>query len=483
MGVKDAFLKVDRIENAEITELERIKNFNEFHKPMPFEERAKQASRCMNCGIPYCSFGKNIEGMTVGCPLHNLCPEFNDALSKKQMELALKRLLKTNPFPEFTSRVCPALCEKACVEGLNFKPVTTKDNEYEIIEYAFKKGLIKAKKDIGKNGKKIAVVGSGPAGLACANELNIRGYDVTVIEKEEAFGGLLMYGIPNMKLEKEVIKRRIDILKEEGIKFICNENINTKKKGDILLKEYDGVVLACGSQVERKLNVENEDANNIYFAVDFLTKTTKCLINGSDFLINAKDKNVIVVGGGDTGNDCVGTCIRMGCKSVVQLEMMDEPPLERTSTNPWPLWPLIKKTDYGQKEAIAVFKRDPRIYNTTVNSIVKDDNGQIKQVEIVKIYKKNIDGKTSFIKDEKTLKKIPCDLLLIAAGFVDFNDEIKKAFSLTSVRGRAVNNNFQINGKLFTCGDMASGQSLVVKAMKSGIDCAKTVDDYLNAIV
>ena len=480
MGVKDAFLKIERVENTERNELERIQDFNEFHIPLSHEERVKQASRCMNCGIPYCGFGKNIEGMTVGCPLHNLCPEFNDALCKNQPELTLKRLLKTNPFPEFTSRVCPALCEKACVEGLNFKPVTTKDNEYEIIEYAFEQGLIKAKKDIGKNGKKVVVVGSGPAGLACANELNLKGYEVTIIEKEDAFGGLLMYGIPNMKLEKEVITRRIALLKEEGIKFINNENINTKKKGDALLKDYDAVVLACGSQVARKLNVENQDAGNIYFAVDFLTKTTKCLINKTEFKVNAKDKNVVVVGGGDTGNDCVGTCIRMGCKSIVQLEMMDEPPLERTSTNPWPLWPLVKKTDYGQSEAIAVFKKDPRIYNTTINKIVKDENGQIKQAEIVKIYKKTIDGKTSFVKDEKTIKSIPCDLLLIAAGFVDFNDDIKKAFSLTSVRGKAQNNNYQISGKLFTCGDMASGQSLVVKAMKSGIDCAKAIDQYLN---
>lgn len=478
MGVADAFLKVERQENKSTEVKERIKNFNEFHESLNQELRKKQASRCMNCGIPYCGFGKNIEGMTVGCPLHNLCPEFNDALSNDQHELALNRLLKTNPFPEFTSRVCPALCEKACVEGLNFKPVTTKDNEFEIIENAFGSGLIKPRNDIGRNGKKVAVIGSGPAGLACASELNIKGFEVTVIEKEDDFGGLLMYGIPNMKLEKPVIHRRIDILKQEGIEFICNTNIDSKEKGDELLKNYDGVILACGCQVPRKLNVENEDAKGIYFAVDFLTKTTKSIKNNLPYEINARNKNVVIVGGGDTGNDCVGTCIRMGCKSVIQLEMMSEPPLVRAVNNPWPLWPLVKKTDYGQEEAIEVFGKDPRIYNTTVNKIITDDKNNLKGIETVKIFREN--GK--FVKDEKTIKKINCDLLFIAAGFVDFNYDIKTAFNLISDRGKAVNNNYQIKDKLFVCGDMASGQSLVVKAMASGIECAKAVNKYLMDI-
>lgn len=478
MGVADAFLNVERQENKSRSVKERINDFEEFHEPLNQELRKKQASRCMNCGIPYCGFGKNIEGMTVGCPLHNLCPEFNDALSKGQYELALNRLLKTNPFPEFTSRVCPALCEKACVEGLNFKPVTTKDNEFEIIERGFADGLIKPRTDIGRNGKKVAVIGSGPAGLACASELNIKGFEVTVIEKEDDFGGLLMYGIPNMKLEKPVIKRRIDILKQEGINFICSTNIDSKERGDELLKKYDGVVLACGSQVPRSLGVENEDAAGIYFAVDFLTKTTRSIKNSIPYEINAKDKNVVIVGGGDTGNDCVGTCIRMGCKSVIQLEMMSEPPLSRTADNPWPLWPLVKKTDYGQEESTEIFGKDPRIYNTTVNRIITDENNKLQAIETVKVFREN--GR--FIKDEKSIKRLNCDLLFIAAGFVDFNDDIKKAFGLVSERGKAVNNNYQIKDKLFVCGDMASGQSLVVKAMASGLECAKSVNKYLMDI-
>ncbi|MDO4499768.1 MAG: glutamate synthase subunit beta [Erysipelotrichaceae bacterium] len=480
MGISDAFLKVDRKENVEVDELSRIKNFNEFHTPLKSEERKKQAARCMNCGVPYCGFGNSIEGMTVGCPLHNMCPEFNDALCKGQYKLALERLLKTNPFPEFTSRVCPALCEKACVSGLNFEPVTTRDNEYEIIEYGFENGLIKERTDISRNGKKVAVVGSGPAGLACAYKLNSLGYEVTVFEKNDDFGGLLMYGIPNMKLEKKIIKRRIDLLKAEGVNFVANYNVDSKEKGKDLLKNYDAVCLACGSEVPRKLNVENENANNIYFAVDFLTRTTKALKANKDFEVNAKNKNVLVVGGGDTGNDCVGTCVRMGCKSVVQLEMMDEPPLERGANNPWPCWPLVKKTDYGQKEAIAVFGKDPRVYNTTVNRIITDDKNNLKEVEIVKIYKKVKDGKVVFEKDESTIKKVPCDLLLIAAGFVGFNAEIKKAFNLEENRGRVLALDYQIKDKLFTCGDMLSGQSLVVKAISSGLQCAEKINNFLD---
>lgn len=480
MGVKDAFLKIERQDNKEINPLERIKNFKEFHIPLSQEKRKMQAARCMNCGIPYCGYGKAIEGMTVGCPLHNLCPEFNDALCKDEYNLALKRLLLKNPFPEFTSRVCPALCEKACVEGFNFEPVATKDNEYEIIEQAFKNDLIKPRKINARNGKRIAIIGSGPSGLACGDRLNIKGYDVTIFEKKDRAGGLLMYGIPNMKLEKEVVERRVNLLKAEGIKFKFNENINTKKKADKLLSEYDAVVLACGSETPRRLNVKNEDAKGVYFAVDFLSRTTKALLEKNDFEINAKGKNVVIVGGGDTGNDCVGTSIRMNCKSVTQLEMMSEPPLTRTANNPWPTWPLIKKTDYGQNEAIAIYGKDPRIYNTTIEAIeVKD--GQLVAVETIELEKKLINGKVSLVKKENSKKKLACDLLLIAAGFIGYNDELTKVFTLENNRGKAVANNHHVHDNLFVCGDMESGQSLVVKAMASGIDCAKEIDKALNA--
>lgn len=479
MGVKDAFLRIKREDNKDIPVKERITNFDEFHIALPQEKRIAQASRCMNCGIPYCGFGKEIEGMTVGCPLHNMCPEFNDALSKKKYGLALSRLLKTNPFPEFTSRVCPALCEKACVEGLNFEAVSTKDNEHEIIEYAFENGLIKPRTDIGRNGKKVVVVGSGPSGLACANELNVKGYEVTVLEKNDRFGGLLMYGIPNMKLDKKVIDRRVEILQAEGVKFLKNTYIKTKAQANKLLKEYDAVVLACGSEKPRRINVENEDAKGVYFAVDFLTKTTKALLDNKPFELDVKDKNVVVVGGGDTGNDCVATTIRMGCKSVVQLEMMSEPPTKRMANNPWPTWPLVKKTDYGQLEAIELFKKDPRVYNTTIDSIkLKDD--KVESVSIVKVEKEVVDGKVNFNKVKGSKKNLPCDLLLIAAGFIGFNEELEKAFSIESRQGRVSCKDHKIKDNLFVCGDMEMGQSLVVKALASGIDCAKSIDKYLN---
>lgn len=479
MGVKDAFLKVKRENNKDIPVSERILNFDEFHIPLSSEKRVEQASRCMNCGIPYCSFGKTIEGASVGCPLHNAAPEFNDALSKKKYGLALSRLLKTNPFPEFTSRVCPALCEKACVEGLNFEPVATRDNEYEIIEHAFANGLIKPRNNIGRNGKTVAIVGSGPAGLACANELNVKGYDVTVLEKNDRVGGLLMYGIPNMKLDKSVIDRRVEILKEEGIKFKTNTYIKNKTQANKLLKEYDAVVLACGSEEPRQLNVENQMSEGVYFAVDFLSKTTKNLLDNKEFEIDVKNKNVVIVGGGDTGNDCVGSVIRMGCKSVCQLEMMDEPPLNRKEDNPWPTWPLIKKTDYGQVESIEVFKKDPRIYNTTIESI-KLSKGKVTSVDTIKLEKVVKDNKVTFEKVKGSKKTLPCDLLLIAAGFVGFKEELSKAFLIQSERGRAKSDNHQIRDNLFVCGDMESGQSLVVKAIASGKDCARAIDNYLN---
>lgn len=479
MGVKDAFLKIKREDNKDIPVKERILNFDEFHVPLTSDKRFAQASRCMNCGIPYCGFGKEIEGITVGCPLHNMCPEFNDALSKKKYNLALSRLLKTNPFPEFTSRVCPALCEKACIEGLNFEAVSTRDNEYEIIEHAFENGLIKPRIDIGRNGKRVVIIGSGPAGLACANELNVKGYEVTVLEKDDRFGGLLMYGIPNMKLDKKFIDRRIDILKQEGIKFVKNTYVKTKAQANKLLKDYDAVVLACGSSKARKLNVENENAEGVYFAVDFLTRTTKSLLDNKPFELDAKDKNVVVVGGGDTGNDCVGTAIRMGCKSVVQLEMMSEPPTKRLANNPWPTWPLVKKTDYGQIESIEVFKKDPRIYNTTIDEIKLKD-GKVESISTVKLKKETVDGKVSFNKVKGSKKNMPCDLLLIAAGFIGFNEELEKAFFIESNRGRAVCKNHNIKDNLFVCGDTETGQSLVVKALASGIDCAKSIDKYLN---
>ncbi len=478
MGKMDGFLLYDRQDNKTVSPLERIKNFNEFHVQISESERKKQAARCMDCGVPYCQSALKLKGMVTGCPLHNLIPEWNDEVYKDNLSHALSRLLKMSSFPEFTSRVCPALCEKACLNGVNGSPVTIHENEYYIIESAFEKGLVKPQIPSVRTDKSVAVIGAGPAGLAVADRLNKRGHNVQVFEREDRIGGLLMYGIPNMKLDKSVIERRKRLMEKEGVIFHTGINI-TNKEADVLLKDYDVVVLACGAKKPRSLNVEGVDnTDGVYYAVDFLTSTTRSLLDGNDNYISAKDKNVVIVGGGDTGNDCVGTCIRHGCKSITQLEMMPKPPLERTSDNPWPEWPKVLKTDYGQQEAIAVFGNDPRIFETTVKKLITKDN-KLEEIEIVQT--KFIDGKLSEVKGSE--KIIPCDLLIIAAGFVGFEPYIKEAFNIeTTNRNTALTKEKSYktsNDKVFACGDMHRGQSLVVWAIDEGRRCAKEVDEYL----
>lgn len=340
MGKPTGFLDYERKNNKADAPLERIKNFNEFHVPMSDKERKEQAARCMNCGVPFCQSGMMINGMVSGCPLNNLVPEWNDLLYLGNMEKALQMLCHTNNFPEFTSRVCPALCEAACTCGLNDTPVTCKENEYAIIEYGYANGLIKPNIPKVRTGKKVAIIGSGPAGLAAADQLNRRGHFVTVYERSDHIGGLLMYGIPNMKLEKWVIDRKQKIMEEEGIKFIVNADVGKNVKVEDIFKEYDSVVLACGASNPRDIKVNGREADGIYFAVDFLTRSTKHVISGKkEGWIYTKDKNVIVIGGGDTGNDCVGTAVRHGAKSVVQIEMMPKLPEKRAENNQWPEWP------------------------------------------------------------------------------------------------------------------------------------------------
>ena len=481
MGKMDGFLLYDRQDNKTVSPLERIKNFNEFHVQISDSERKKQAARCMDCGVPYCQSALKLKGMVTGCPLHNLIPEWNDEVYKDNLNHALSRLLKMSSFPEFTSRVCPALCEKACLNGLNGHPVTIHENEYYIIESAFEKGLVKPQIPSVRTDKSVAVIGSGPAGLALADRLNKRGHNVQVFERQDRIGGLLMYGIPNMKLDKSVIERRKRLMEQEGIIFHTGIDI-TKKEADVLLKDYDVVVLACGAKKSRSLNVEGiNNTDGVYYAVDFLTSSTKSLLDNDlkeGTYISAKDKNVVIVGGGDTGNDCVGTCIRHGCKSITQLEMMSKPLIDRGSDNPWPEWPKVLKTDYGQQEAIALFGKDPRIFETTVKKLITEDK-KLKEIEIVQT--KFIDGKLTEI--EGSQKLIPCDLLIIAAGFVGFEDYVKEAFDIeTTSRNTALTKegSYQTsNDKIFTCGDMHKGQSLVVWAIDEGRRCAKEVDEFL----
>ena len=476
MGKPTGFLEYERQENEAIQPLSRITNFNEFHPFLDEETRRKQGARCMNCGVPFCQSAIKLKNMVTGCPLHNLIPEWNDEIYNGNDKRALSRLLKTNPFPEFTGRVCPALCEKACLNGLDQEPVTIKENELYTIETAYTNNWMTPYVPSVRSDKKVAIIGSGPAGLALAHDLNRRGHSVTVFEKEDRIGGLLMYGIPNMKLEKKVIQRRLEILSEEGIIFKTNVNVGkdiTKKE---LEKEYDAIVFATGSKKARDLNVKNRDCLGIYFAVDYLTKATKHLLDNTEE-ISAKYKHVVIVGGGDTGNDCVGTSIRQGCASV-QIEMMPKAPDERLQSNPWPEWPKTCKTDYGQEEAIAVFKKDPRIYETTVKECILDEKKNLKQIKTVKVHFNN--GKLEEVKGSEQI--LDCDLLLIAAGFIGVEDDLKKSFKLeTSQRNTIVTqpNSYQVKDKYFTAGDCHRGQSLVVWAIHEGKECAKEVDTYL----
>ncbi len=488
MGKATGFLEYKRRVSEAIAPEERIKNYNEFHLPLDAKQRKVQASRCMDCGVPFCQSGMMINGMGSGCPLNNLIPEWNDLIYTGNLEQAYQRLHKTSPFPEFTARVCPALCEAACTCGLNTEPVSVKENELSIIENAYSKGYAASKPPKVRTGKKVAVIGSGPSGLAVADLLNQRGHSVTVFERSDRIGGLLMYGIPNMKLEKHIIDRKVKIMEEEGIIFQRGVNVGKSLKAAKLLEEFDRIVLCCGASNPRDIKVQGRDAKGIYFAVDFLKSTTKSLLD-SDLkegtYISAKDKNVIVIGGGDTGNDCVGTAVRHGAKSVLQLEMMPKQPDYRTQDNPWPEWPKVCKTDYGQEEAISVFGKDPRVYTTTVKEFVKDKEGNVKKAILVKLESQRDEktGRMNMVPVEGSEQEVAADLVLIAAGFLGSENYVAKAFGVelnerTNVKTEAGSYRTNVE-KVFTAGDMHRGQSLVVWAIREGRDAAREIDESL----
>lgn len=488
MGKPTGFLEYDRKEAKHEEPLERIRHFREFKKPLSLEEQKLQGARCMECGVPFCQWGNMIAGMASGCPLHNLVPETNDLVYRGKWKQAYERLEKTHSFPEFTCRVCPALCEAACTCNINGEPVSTKENEKAIIETAYQNGWAAPHKIPMRTGKKIAVVGSGPSGLAAAQELNRKGHSVTVFERNDRIGGLLRYGIPNMKLDKSVIDRRMKIMEEEGVVFYTGVDVGKDKKPAQLLKEFDRVVLACGASNPRDISVPGRDAGNIFFAVDYLKSITKSLLDSGlkdNQFVNAKGKHVLVIGGGDTGNDCVGTAIRLGAKSVTQLEMMPMPPKERTAANPWPEWPRVLKTDYGQEEAIAVFGHDPRVYQTTVTEFIKDEKGNVQKAKIVKLEPKKDEktGRMNMVPVEGTEKLIDAQLVLIAAGFLGSQKYVTDAFKVavngrTNVETKPGEYETSVPG-VFTAGDMHRGQSLVVWAITEGRRAAEAVDKSL----
>ncbi|SHE47708.1 glutamate synthase (NADPH/NADH) small chain [Desulforamulus putei DSM 12395] len=487
MGKPTGFMEYQRELAANREPLERVKDWQEFYNRLPEEKLIKQAARCMDCGTPFCHSGMIINGMASGCPNHNVPSEWNDLVYRGLWQEALKRLLKTNNFPEFTGRVCPALCEGACTAGLVGAPVTIKSIECAIIDRAFAEGWMVPQPPAQRTGKRVAVVGSGPAGLACAAQLNKAGHWVTVFERADRIGGLLMYGIPNMKLDKRIVQRRVDLMAAEGVTFVTNTEVGKDVPAEQLLKEFDAVVLCGGATKPRDLPVEGRSLKGIHFAVEFLGANTKSLLDSNHRdgnFISAAGKDVIVIGGGDTGTDCVGTALRHQCRSVVQLEIMPQLPLQRTPDNPWPQYPRIHKVDYGQQEAAALYGEDPRQYCIMTKRFVGDDQGHVKEVHTVNVeWIKNDQGRFAPREIPGTEKVWPAQLVLLAMGFVGPEDTLLDQLGVErdpSTNVRAEYGKFATNVPgVFAAGDMRRGQSLVIWAINEGRGAARECDRYL----
>jgi NAD(P)H-dependent glutamate synthase small subunit len=480
MGKPTGFKEFQRETVPYSDPLERVKGWDEFNVDVPEEHLRKQGARCMDCGVPFCQ-------SATGCPIDNLIPEWNDLVYRGRWREALDRLHKTNNFPEFTGRVCPAPCEGACVLGIIEPAVTIKNIECAIVDKGFEEGWIQPEPPDERTGKKVAIIGSGPAGLTAAQQLNRAGHSVTVYERDDRIGGLLTYGIPNMKLDKGIVDRRLDIMRAEGVEFVANAHVGVNKDAQKIRAESDAMVLACGATRPRDLPIPGRDLKGIHFAMEFLLKNTKSLMDSkleNGQYISAEGKRVIVIGGGDTGTDCIGTSIRHGCSSLVNFELLPEPPAERAADNPWPEWPVIFRVDYGHQEAAAKFGKDPREFRVLSKRFIDDGNGNVAGVETVRVeWNKDAEGKWQMSEVPGSEEIFEADLIFLAMGFLGPEDTLAEQLGLE----RDARSNFKAEyGKyatstegVFAAGDCRRGQSLVVWGIAEGRGAARAVDEFL----
>ena len=487
MGKPTGFLDYAREPVHERPPLLRVLDWEEMHTSPSEQTLREQGGRCMDCGVPFCHTGKLIGGMASGCPVHNFIPEWNDLVWRGQWKEAWIRLAKTNNFPEFTGRVCPAPCEGSCTVAIDLPAVNIKMIEEAIADRAFAEGWVKADPPSLRTGKRVAVVGSGPAGLAAAAQLNRAGHEVTVLERADRIGGLLMYGIPNMKLDKKLVDRRVQLMADEGVRFVTRVEVGKDLPADQLLREYEAVVLCGGATLARELPVEGRSLLGIHPAMDFLTANTQSLLDSrltDGKYISATDKHVVVIGGGDTGTDCVGTAIRHGCRSLTQLEILPRPPDVRSADNPWPQWPKTYRLDYGQEEAKALWGADPRVYSVMTKRFLGDEQRNVREILYVGVeWVKGPDGRFGPREIPGTEKVIPADLVLLAMGFLGPEKPLLQQLGVKlDERGNVWTDQTKMTSVpgVFAAGDMARGQSLIVWAIREGRHAAQHVDRYLS---